>query len=205
MTAQPVKGKTDTLAKARKKKKITLVAAAGFIILLILYGILRPSEEDKDADQIKSLVMALTEQEDAAAVKDPTKLINIVRGKREKPIPKEELDKIKSTMSELSPKTKAIVTREVIRSRIDRLRKATANMSTEEKDKVVQKMVQDIKTKFDNMNMASREAAKDQLNSDKGKEETKQAFEVYYKDMNAEERKMFAPAVNELIKNINSL
>lgn len=202
MSAQAAK--TDSLAKARKKKKITLIAASGFITILVLYGIFRPSE-DKEADQIKSTIMALTEQEDVAAVKDPTNLINIVRGKQAKPIPKEELDKIKNTMSELSPKTKAIITREVMRSRIDRLRKATENMSDEEKDKVVQKMVSDIRTKFENMNMASRESAKEQLSSEKGKEETKQAFEVYYKDLNANERKMFAPAVNELIKNLNAL
>lgn len=202
MSAQATK--TDSLAKARKKKKITLIAAAAFITILVLYGIFRPSE-DKEADQVKGIIMALTEQEDAASVKNPTNLINIVRGKKEKTIPKGELDKLKSTMSELSPKTKAIITREVIKSRIDRLRKATENMNDEEKSKVVQQMVSDIRVKFDNMNMASREATKEQLNSENGKEEAKQAFDVYYNDLNAGERKMFAPAVNELIKNLNAL
>jgi len=202
MSAQAAK--KDTLANARRKKKITLVAAAAFITILVLYGILRPSE-DKEADQLKNAILALTEQEDSAAVKDPTKLIDIVRGKKAKAISKEELDKIKNTMSELSPKTRAVITREVMRARIDRLRKVTANMNDDEKNKVIQQMVSDIKTKFENMNLASREATKEQLNTEKGKEEAKQAFDVYYNDLNAEERKMFAPAVNELVKNLNAL
>ncbi|OGV40068.1 MAG: hypothetical protein A2020_13800 [Lentisphaerae bacterium GWF2_45_14] len=198
------KGKSDTLAKAKKKKQISLLIAALFVTGLVIYGIIRPSE-DKEVDQIKNSILSLTEQEDANAANSSGHILNVVRGKRSKAISQEDLDNIRNTMKELSPKTRKVITREVMRARIKRIRKATENMTEEQKQEAVQKMVDEIREKFKNMDKKSRDAAKDKMNSEEGKEEAKEALDTYYNDFTAQERQTYDPAINELLNNVNAL
>ena len=55
------KGKTDTLARSKKRKKTVLIITAVFAAGLVIYGILLPSE-DKEVDQIKEALLTLTAQ-----------------------------------------------------------------------------------------------------------------------------------------------
>ena len=194
------KGKTSTLARSKKRKKAALIITAFFAAGLVIYGVLLPSE-DKEIDQIKDALRSLTDDE---ITQNPMGMMKLVDGKN-KSMSKEELDKIKNMIKDLSPKTRKIITKEIMKERLKKIRDKTANLPQSEKEAMVKKIVDKIREKFKNMNQDSRDSLKDRMDSEKGKEEAKEALDSYYNDFTSQERQTYDPIVNEYLNNINAL
>jgi len=172
-----------SLKRLRSRRQIVLVAA--FLLLggLFAYSIYRPDPEEKAALELKTEILS----------RDPEKITN------------EEREHFREAFDKLSPETRRKLVKEVMRGRLEEARKRTANLSQEEKQKIVDDMIQEVRKGFSNIDQSERERIKADMKSGEGKARMKDMLEFYYDEFTPEEKSLMDPLVNEILTNLDAL
>lgn len=166
---------TDTLAKMKLKRNITLVGV--FLVLggLIAYSALRPDPEEQKILEMKTMMLE----------------------KKPGQMSKDEREEIRKMVDRLSPETRKKLIREVMRGRLEQMREETAKMTAEEKRAKVQEVVVKMRKRFSKMTPEQREKARERMNTPEGKERLAEGLDFFYREFTPEERQMLDPIVEE--------
>ena len=199
------KGKTQagSLDKIRKKRRIVLFCGSVLLLSLLLYSVLRPNPEEVKFNQLKGDLLRIVEKKDAG--KDIKQISGRLAGNLERGDRSSEFSKLQESMSSLSPEARKRLTNEIMRERLNSIRKKMEGLNDEEQDKLIDDMTKDLKDNFEKMNKKKKDKIKDDLNSKEGKDKMKDALDFYYKNFKAKEREKLDPLVHETMKQINSL
>lgn len=199
------KGKTQagSLDKIRKKRRIVLFCGSVLLLSLLLYSVLRPNPEEVKFNQLKDDLLRIVEKKDAG--KDIKQISGRLAGNLERGDRSSDFSKLQESMSSLSPESRKRLTNEIMRERLNNIRKKMEGLNDEEQDKLIDDMTRDLKDNFEKMNRKKKDKIKDDLNSKEGKDKMKDALDFYYKNFKAKEREKLDPLVHETMKQINSL
>ena len=166
----------DTLAKIKFKRNLALALIVCSLISLIAYNALKPDPEDAKIAEMKTMILD----------KNPRKMSG------------DDRRKIRDMMNKLSPETRQKLVHELMRGRLEQIRKETAGMTYKQKEAEVQKLVVRIRQRFSNMTPEQRAKAEDRMNSPQAKKRMKQALKFFYEEFTPEERKLMDPVVQEI-------
>lgn len=166
---------SDTLAKMKMKRNLTLVVV--FLLLggLIAYTALRQDPEEKKILEMKSRMLA----------------------KKPGEMSRDERKEIRKMVERLSPETRKKLIREVMRGRLEQMREETAEMTIEQKKSKVKEVVLKMRKRFSQMTPEQRKKARERMNTPESKQQMAEALEFYYTEFTPEERQMLDPVVEE--------
>lgn len=174
---------SNSAAKLKRNRAIWLGIFLAVLSALIIFNALRPSQEEKDFDFLKTAMSRRNEQN----------------------ISPEEREKIRAIFERLSPESKDKLMREILRDRLQQMREETANLSDEEKYERIEKATRDFRKRFSNLSEEEKQSIKERLNSPEGREQFKKTLEFYSTEFTAKEREMLDPLVHEIIGALNKL
>ena len=170
---------------ARQLRRRYMIAAAipvAILACLIIYGVLRPGEDDAYSD-LKNAMLS-----DKPGSASP-----------------ERSEELRKAFEKLSPETKDRLMTEIMRERLYQVREEIKNLSTEKKVEAVDKMIVDFRENFNKLDDEHKAELKERINSQEGKERMKKTLKFYYTEFTPEERDLLDPLVNEIVMNIGNL
>jgi hypothetical protein len=191
--------KQDSLSKKKRKQRFALAAICVLFAGILAYTALKPESEMEQADDLKDSLLDILKRDDELFLK------NQKRSPEENQRRRKALKKIRTEIKKLSPETRKKLTVQLIKSRLDQLREKTDGMSDDEKRDYINDLRKKINDKFDKMSDKERDKIKDRINSDKGKEEMRNALDTYYNSISAKDKELYDPLVMDMLENLNSL
>jgi uncharacterized protein with von Willebrand factor type A (vWA) domain len=166
---------TDTLSRMKMKRNITLICVFLFLGGLIAYSVLRPDAEEQKIAEMKDLMLS----------KKPGKMS------------RDERKEMRKMLEKLSPGTRKKLIREVMRGRLEEMRADLKDVSEEEKRKKIDKVLVDMRKRFNKMTPEQRDKARERMNTPEGKERMGEALDFFYKEFTPAERQLMDPIVEE--------
>jgi hypothetical protein len=191
--------KKDSLSKKKRKQKFALIAICVLFAGIIAYTMLKPESELEQADDLKNSLLDIFKKDDAMFI-DNKKRTPEERKKR-----REAMKEIRKEINKLSPGTRRKLTIQLVKSRLDQLRKRTKDMNDEEKREYINDLRKKLNDKFDKMSDKERNKLKDRMKSDKGKKDMEDALDTYYNNISAKDKELYDPVVMDMLENLNSL
>jgi hypothetical protein len=167
----------------RRRRKLMLGAAAVFLLGLIAYSALMPSEEEQEFDKLKDAFTS---------------------GDR-KDMNKETRQQLRKAFEKLSPETRNKLTREIMRESLYRAREETVNLSDDEKRAKIDKSIQKMRERFSKISDEDRARMRERLISEEGKQRIKEGMSFYYTEFTPKEREFMDPLVNEIMANLDAM
>ncbi len=171
-------------AGIRRKRKMLIAFFSLVLAGLIVYGALRPSEEDESFVSLKD-----------AFLETPL-------GERPDP---EKMKELRKAFDKLSPETKERLMNEIMRERLQEAREKMKEMSIEEKREHVDRMIAESRKNFARLDEAEKARIRERLSSPEGKERIRKSISFYYSEFTPQERELLDPLVNEILSGIGNL
>ena len=166
---------TNTLSKMKLKRNLTLTSVCLVLATLVVYSALRPDPEESQISEMKDIILSTKP--------GPNASINSL--------------KIRDMMNKLSPETRQKLIREVMRGRLEQMRKTTASMSEKEKKEKVEEVVIRMRERFSKMTDEQRKQAQERMTSPEGKKRMNEALGFFYKEFTPQERELMTPIIDE--------
>ena len=166
---------SSTLSKIKFKQNLILILVLLALIALTAYSVLSPPPEEEKISEMKDIILS----------SNP--------GNRSP----ESREKFRKMMNQLSPATRTKLIREVMKARLEQMRKEVANLSEKEKQEKVEQVVIRMRKRFAKMTPEQRKKAQERINSPEGKKMMNQALGFFYEEFTPQERQLMGPIVDE--------
>jgi len=193
---------TDSLKRMKRIRLACLLGACALLAALIIYGVLRPSPEEKEYNRLHSVLV-----EDFAAsgtvIEDEFSGMGV--GAVTKQMDKQQREELRKSFDKLSPATKEKLTTEIMRAHLQKAREALGTLTEQQKVEQVDKMIEDAKKHFNKMSPGERERTKADLSTPEGKKRVSKSLQTYNSEFSAKERELLDPLVEEILIQINAL
>ncbi len=174
----------DNIVKIRRRRIVAICLFSIGLAALVTFNALKPSQVEKDFNYLKEAMTA---------------------GHGRGEISAERRKEMRKLFEKLSPESRDKLAREVLRDRLDRMRKETRGMTEEEKTAKVDSAIKEFRGRFSKISDKERSRIKERLESPEGRERFKKTLEFYSTEFTAKERERLDPLVHEIMAAVNTL
>ncbi|OGV55713.1 MAG: hypothetical protein A2017_03265 [Lentisphaerae bacterium GWF2_44_16] len=198
--------KQNSLGKKRKTKRLALEGIIVFIAALFIFSIMTNRDpEEKKEEHIKNSVLSLVNKEGETASDIAQEGIDNLICKKNRKISEEQLKEINMQMNNISPETRTRLVKDIIQTRIEKLRTKIENMTQEEKEQLLEETLGKVRDSFNNMDEREKGKLREHMKSEAGKQDVKEALKFYHDKFSSQERQKADPVMYEIVKNLNAI